>query len=47
MHSQWSSKLKQNSDEIPKTYDLEQSFPEITRILGIGQGKNIILQNDK
>ena len=32
------------SEEIPKIYGLDEELPQIIRILGIGQGKNLILQ---
>lgn len=35
------------SEEIPKIYSVEKSLPEITRILGVGQGRNIILESDE
>jgi len=35
------------SEEIPKTYDLSESIPEIIRTLGIGQGNKIVLENEE
>ena len=35
------------SEEIPKLYGLEESLPKITRLLGIGQGRKIILESDE
>jgi hypothetical protein len=38
---------KRLSAEIPKTYGLEESLPGITRILGIGHGKNVFFENEE
>lgn len=35
------------SEEIPKIYGLDESLPQIIRLLGIGQGKNLILENEE
>jgi hypothetical protein len=31
------------SEEIPKTYGLEESLPKIIRFLGIGEGRQLFL----
>jgi len=38
---------KRLSEEIPETYGLKESLPEIIRVLGIGQGKQLILENEE
>jgi hypothetical protein len=38
---------KRLSEEIPKLYGLEKSLPEILRLFGIGQGRNLILENEE
>lgn len=38
---------KKLSEKIPEDYDLEESLPKMIKILGIGQGKNIILENEE
>lgn len=35
------------SNEIPKIYGLEESLPQIIRVLGIGQGKTLILEDEE
>ncbi len=38
---------KRLSEEIPQAYGLEKAIPEITRVLGIRQGKNIVMESDE
>jgi hypothetical protein len=38
---------KRLSEEIPKAYDLEKAIPAIVRILGIGNGKNIMMESEE
>ncbi len=35
------------SDEIPRLYGLDESLPKITRVLGVGQGRKLILENEE
>lgn len=35
------------SEEIPKIYGLEESLPVITRLMGVGHGQKIVLENDE
>jgi hypothetical protein len=35
------------SEEIPKTYGFEERLPEIIRLLGIGKGRQIFLENEE
>lgn len=35
------------SEEIPKLYSVEKSIPKIIRTLGIGQGQQIVLENEE
>lgn len=35
------------SEEIPKIYGMEDFLPFITRLMGVGYGKNIVLENDE
>jgi len=35
------------SEEIPKTYGLKESLPAIIRILGIGQGQQLLLESEE
>ena len=37
----------QLSEDIPKIYSLEESFPQIIRMLGIGQGRQIFLEKEE
>jgi hypothetical protein len=38
---------KQLSKTIPEDYGLEKSLPKMIKLLGIGQGKNVILENEE
>jgi hypothetical protein len=38
---------KSFSEKIPKHYGLGESLPEITRVLGVGHGKNVVLENEE
>lgn len=38
---------KRLSVEIPQAYDLEKAVPTITRTLGIGHGKNIVMESEE
>jgi len=35
------------SEEIPKIYSLDESLPQIIRVLGIGQGRTLVLENEE
>ena len=35
------------SEEIPKIYGMEESLPVITRLMGVGHGQKIVLENDE
>jgi hypothetical protein len=35
------------SEEIPRIYGLKESLPEIIRVLGIGQGRQLLLENEE
>jgi hypothetical protein len=35
------------SEEIPKIYGLDESLPQIIRVLGIGHGQNLVLENEE
>jgi hypothetical protein len=38
---------KHLSEEIPKIYGIEESLPVITRLMGVGHGQKIVLENDE
>jgi hypothetical protein len=38
---------KHLSEEIPKIYGIKESLPVITRLMGIGHGQKIVLENDE
>jgi hypothetical protein len=38
---------KRLSEEIPNTYDLDKAIPAIVRVLGIGNGKNIMMESEE
>lgn len=35
------------SEEIPKAYGLDESLPQIVRVLGIGQGQKLVLEDEE
>jgi hypothetical protein len=35
------------SEKIPQNYGLEESLPQIIQVLGVGQGRNLVLENEE